>query len=94
MKVITKFFWNCGRSGNVEGLFVCDKEELEQSIGKKVYFGEILGKHSDVYGALKDKDFTIQTEDQDFIEKFIAIFGSGTISGYNPLEYFREEDEE
>ena len=94
MKVIARFYWDCGRSGDVEGLFTCEHTDLKQAYGKQVYFGEILGKHSDVSGQLQEKDFTILSEDQDFIEKFEAIVGAGTVSGYNPLDYMGSDDEE
>lgn len=94
MKVIAKFYWYCGRMGDLEGLFVTDKAELEGAYGKHVYFGEVLGKHSDISGSLETEDITILSEDQDFIEKFEKIVGGGTISGYNPLEFIYEEDEE
>jgi len=94
MKVIARFYWDCGRMGEVDGLFVSTKESLESAYGKEVYFGEILGKHSEVCGTLNEGDITILTEDQDFITKFIEIMGDGGISGYNPLDYLPEEYEE
>lgn len=93
MRVIAKFFWDCGRMGEVDGLFITTKEALEAAYEKEVYFGEILGKHSEVYGTLDREDITILTEDQDFIEKFIEIMGDGTVSGYNPLSYISGEEE-
>jgi hypothetical protein len=90
MKVIAKFFWDCGRSGEVEGIFTCEKETLQNSYGREVYFGEILGKHSEVSGTLHEDAITILSEDQDFIEKFEEILGTGTVSGYNPLEYIED----
>ena len=87
MRKIYEFYWDCGRMGILEGLFIADSEDVEQIIGDEIYFGEVLGKHSEVFGVLKEDDLTVKTEDQDFIEKFIAIFGDGTISGYNPLDY-------
>lgn len=91
VKVLVEFYWDCGRQGEVAGLFVCDKEKLESSYGKQVYFGEILGKHSDVYGTLSKEDITIKSEDQQFIATLEGIIGSSTISGYNPLSYLGEE---
>ena len=91
MKVIARFFWDCGRSGDVEGLFTCTQEALDNAYGKYVHFGEILGKHSEVSGTLSREDITILTEDQDFIEKFEAIVGAGTVTGHNPLHYIGEE---
>jgi len=94
MKVIANFYWDCGRMGEVNGMFVTDKATLEAAYGKDVYFGEILGKHSEVYGTLDKEDIAILTEDQDFIDKFIEIIGNGTISGYNPLSHMQEESDE
>lgn len=94
MLAIYEFYWDCGRQGNVSGLFVADKDEVKSFIGKEVYFGEILGKHSDVHGVLEDSDFEIKTEDQDFISKFVEIMGDGTISGYNPIEQIKQEMED
>lgn len=94
MKVLAKFYWDCGRMGDVHGLFICDKADLEAAYGREVYFGEILGKHSEIYGTLEANDITVKSEDQDFIAKLLEIIGSSTISGYNPLSYFSEEDEE
>lgn len=93
MKVIARFYWDCGRSGEVDGLFVTTKEALEAAYGRDVYFGEILGKHSEVSGTLDPSDITILTEDQDFIAKFIEIIGDDNVSGYNPLDYIEERDE-
>jgi len=94
MNVIARFYWDCGRSGEVDGLFVCKKKDLEAAYGKEIYFGEILGKHSEVSGTLDEGDITILTEDQDFIAKFTEIMGSGDISGYNPLSYLPEDDDD
>ncbi len=94
MRAIYEFHWDCGRAGELEGLFIADKSEVERCIGEEVYFGEVLGKHSEVYGILEREDLTIKTEDQDFIEKFIEIMGEGTISGYNPITTIAENEHE
>jgi len=90
MNVIAKFYWDCGRMGEVDGIFVTTKDAITGLIGKEVYFGEILGKHSEVVGRVNEGDITILSEDQDFIAKFVDILGDGTISGYNPLDYLDE----
>jgi hypothetical protein len=89
MKVIASFYWDCGRMGSVESIFVCDKEKLDAAIGKEVYFGEILGKHSEIFGKLEANEFKIKSEDQEFI----AIMGDGTISGHNPLDYLEDQEQ-
>lgn len=83
-----KFFWDCGRNGNLEGVFVATAEEVEDLIGKDVYFGEVLGKHSEIYGTIERGDLDLLTEDQDFIEK-AQSYGID-YSGYNPFDYISE----
>lgn len=92
-KVIAKFLWDCGRMGSVEGMFTSTKEDIENIQGKYIYFGEILGKHSEIDGEIAEGDIKILTEDQEFIEKFEKIMGTGTISGHNPFDYYEREDE-
>jgi len=69
MLKLYKFMWDCGRMGDVEGIFAATDEVIQNAIGKRVYFGEILGKHSEIYGDLGDGDLTELTDDQEFISK-------------------------
>ncbi len=87
MENIYRFYWGCGRMGDVEGVFIAKEEDIKNAIDKYVYFGEILGKHSEVYGNLEDKDLTIMSSDPNAIKVLREIFKYGTISGYNPLDY-------
>lgn len=89
MKKLYKFFWDCGRQGDLTGTFVATTEEVDKAIGKAVYFGEVLGKHSEIYGTLDEKDLKVLTDDQDFIEKFEKLVGN---VGRNPLKYLRDEE--
>lgn len=92
-KVLVRFYWDCGRMGSVEGLFITTKADLNKAYDKYVYFGEILGKHSEVCGTLERSDVEFVSEDQDFIQKLEELLGSD-ISGYNPLDYIQDEEEE
>jgi len=92
MKKLYEFNWDCGRMGALGGLFIAEESIVENLMGKKIYFGEVLGKHSEIYGHLEEKDLTVKSEDQDFIQKFIEIMGDGTISGYNPIDYYDESE--
>lgn len=83
-EVLYKFYWDCGRQGDVEGIFKAKKSFIESVIGNNVYFGEILGKHSDVYGTLGEEDLEIISEDP------IVVMNTHE-SGYNPLEYMQFE---
>jgi hypothetical protein len=92
MKAIVEMGVEYGRMGTLSGIFVCEKEDLEKLYGKEVYFGEVLGKHSEVVLTMDAECFEIRTEDQEFIAKFIEIMGDGTISGYNPFDYIDEDE--
>lgn len=90
MKKVYRFFWDCGRMGCVEGLFAADEKDVATAIGNEVYFGEILGKHSEVYGTLEDKDLNVLSDSPEvveFVEKHASI-------GYNPLDYLQIRCEE
>lgn len=91
-KILVKFHWDCGRMGDVNGLFITTKEELENVYGRNVYFGEILGKHSEVHGKLNKEDFTIVSEEKDKIEWLQELMNSDTISEYNPFDYLEDEE--
>jgi hypothetical protein len=78
--------------GDLEGLFACTKEEYQGLIGATVYFGEVLGKHSDVMCDLSEFNLTVVSDDRDKITVVEELIGTGTISGYNPLEYMSDED--
>lgn len=88
MKYLWKFKWDCGRVGDIEGLFVATEGEIKDALDKDVYFGEVLGKHSEVYGFLGEDDVTKIDIDTDTMEKVTSVLGK-TWSGYNPLEYIQ-----
>lgn len=84
--VLVSFDVECGRQGEVSGLFVCDQDRLESLYGQTAYFGEILGKHSEVIIDIEADQFTIKSEDVDFITKLVALL-SPHISGYSPFDH-------
>ena len=91
-KYLWRFYWDCGRMGDVEGLFVATEEELANKIDKEVYFGEILGKHSEVYGTLEWGDLEKIDLDSITVDKVAKILGT-TWGGYNPLIYVDDDEE-
>lgn len=93
-KVIYRFYWDCGRSGSVEGIFVADEKYMQEALGKDVYFGEILGKHSEIHGKLEEGDIEALTSNQIFIRQFMDILGEDFCVGYNPLDYIEEEEDD
>lgn len=88
MRILYKFEWDCGRQGTLEGVFISTSEEINKIIGKEIYFGEVLGKHSEVFGTIEKEEIEELTDDQDFIDKFEILIGS---IGYNPLDYYEED---
>ena len=90
MKYLWKFKWDCGRVGDIEGLFVATEGEIKDALDKDVYFGEVLGKHSEIYGLLVENDVTKIDIDIDTVKRVTNVLGK-TWSGYNPLEYIQHD---
>lgn len=92
-KILVSFYVDCGSMGDLDGMFITTKELVEEIIGKTVYFGEILGKHSEVSLVMNREYFEIKTEDQDFLTKLEDLVGSD-LGGINPFNYHAEGNEE
>lgn len=86
MKAVYKLHIDCGRQGALYGAFVAEKSEVESLVTSKevIYFGEALGKHSDIAGALEEKDFTMITDDPAVVEMFEKF---DLEHGYNPFDF-------
>lgn len=84
MKIIYKFSLNCGRMGEIFGLFVEDDNVIEKllEIKPEIYFGELLGKHSEIISDEYQIEYV--SDDQQFIETFERYDLS---IGYNPLDF-------
>lgn len=93
MLKLYEFYWDCGRQGDLDGLFVADDADVQSAFGKSVYFGEVLGKHSEIYGMLEEHDLRVISDDQEKIEWLVNLLGS-SVSGFNPLDYINEDDED
>jgi len=89
-KSLWKFYWDCGRSGEVEGLFTATEDEVKEIIGKNAYFGEILGKHSDVYGTIEENEVAKIDINPEIVKVITEKLGK-TWCGYNPLDYVQYE---
>lgn len=89
-KTLYEFYQDCGHMGSVEGRFFATPEEIEACLGKTAYFGDILGKHSDVAVGLRAENFKVLTDDSTFIA-LAEKLNIDLNSGYNPLEYLEGE---
>ena len=90
MNTLYKMHIDCGRMGDLYATFVSTPEVIQSLIGTKVYFGEVLGKHSEVIVTMKPEHFKILTQDQDFIDKFQEY---GLEAGHVPFYYIEETEE-
>ena len=88
-KAVFKYEGDCGRSGYLYGLFIAEKKEVDSLIRerKHVYFGEVLGKHSEIEGTIEKGEITLITEDQNIV-KLVSDLKMEV--GYNPLDYVCE----
>lgn len=93
MQNVYRFIYSC-RAGSLEGLFVATEAEVDNLYGKEVDFGEVLGKHSEVVLEIDPEMIERQYFNEENVQTIIRLFGSGTISGYNPLDYVSEEEGE
>lgn len=90
-KKLYKFNLDCGRQGNLQGLFVATPQEMNQLMGKSVSFGEVLGKHSYVEATMESKMFTMIEDDSDKVEWFEKVVRS---TGHSPLDYLSDTESE
>jgi len=88
-KKLWKFQWDVPRMGTVDSTFVATQSEIDEAMGSRVYFGEILGKHSEIYGTLDPEDLEVLSEDQDEIAIFERTVGG---TGHCPLDYIEIEE--
>ena len=91
MKGIYRFKCDCGRMGELSGIFVADSEDIKRLIGSYAYFGEVLGKHSEVCGKIEKNEIELIADDAKCVEMF-EFFNLET--GYNPFSYLAEEGNE
>lgn len=77
---------DCRRQGVLTGLFVIEKIKVEELFKHnfEIYFGEVLGKHSEVVAILKEDSLKFITDNPEVI-KIIEDYGLQT--GINPFDY-------
>ena len=86
-KGLYRMHFDCGRMGAISGCFFSDDEKVASLAGKNIYFGEVLGKHSEVNGTLDNTDIVLVTDNPDIVNPLRACISSDTLSGYNPFDY-------
>lgn len=87
MKKLYKFYWDRRPAGTIEGLFIATEDQVDEVVGEEIYFGSVLGEHSEISGLLFEEDVRVVSEDPYVIALLESRYGR-TISGHNPLEYY------
>lgn len=72
------------RGGQLTGIFVAKQDQVAKLIGTKVYFGEVLGKHSEVVVEIEEKDIELISDNVEEVALFEKL---NMTTGYNPLDY-------
>jgi len=85
-QAVYKFHADCGRMGRLDGIFVQRKDYVQALIDSdiEVYFGEVLGKHSEIYGTLSETGFTMVSDEPQIVNLFLT---NAIYSGFNPFYY-------
>lgn len=75
-----------GRHGRLDGLFIANKEDVEKLINESIdlYFGEVLGKHSEICGNLEEDEVIFISDDENLIQ---MVRNNNLEIGYNPFDY-------
>ena len=107
--VLLEIFWDGGRGSDIYEQRIMTKDNanlfVRTFIGVHIYFGEIEGKHSEVYGDLEVSDITIESNPEivkefiarnplgyDYNHSFTDIISNGLIDGtYEDIEMSIEE---
>ena len=92
MRKLFKYSSDFGRMGKLEGLFIASQSQVDEVIGKEIYFGEVLGKHSEIETIIEPDEIEVFSDDQDTIDYLEEIFPSTTLCGYNPLDYYELDE--
>lgn len=90
--VVVRISWGGTRSfdGCYENIVLpreLAKEYVDNFTGRQAYFGEIAGKHSEIYGEVKEDEISV-TEDA---VEFLANYPSGADCDYSFREAFFSE---
>lgn len=92
------YYYNAeSRHGCLNGLFIAPIgiPERMAAAGLEVYWGEVLGKHSEVIDVLDQYSFGIETDDQPLIQQMLEKIGMiehpgwtnvFSVHGYTPFE--------
>lgn len=85
VKAIYRFKQSVGQMGDLAGVFIAGSDDVEKIMGETVYFGEVLGKHSDIEIEIDSENLTIISDDPDAVLMFENL---KLETGHNPFDYW------
>ena len=88
-RCIYRFHQFFGRMGDLYGVFLARPEDVAAAMGRRAYFGEVLGKHSEVWCDIDAENVTMVSDSPEAVRVVAEL---GLTSGYNPLSYCNAED--
>jgi hypothetical protein len=77
---------------NLSGLFICTRKKLDNLKGRTVDFGEMCGKHSEVFLEDIEEYLEDMKASEQNIKDLRRLFKNDTISGVNVLDHCDFED--
>jgi hypothetical protein len=85
-KAIYRFSVDCGRNGELMGIFVAEQRAIKKLIGQNIWFQDCLGKHSEINVEFTLENNYVQMVTDDVTA--IAMFEKYEMAtGYNPLNF-------
>ena len=93
--VILNFYWSRRQSDIFESRVFPRKNAeriMEMMLNKRIYFGEIEGKHSEVCGTLDEDEVTI-TDDKAKVTEFISMNPEGWNYNHSFIDVFHDHME-
>lgn len=85
------FYADFGRMGSLSGIFTATEAEVQASYGKMAYFGEVLGKHSNIRLTLTEDNFVEVGVPETFVRQYVKTIRG---SGFNPLQVIADHEDE
>ncbi len=92
-KDLYRFSVYCGRMGELEGHFFASEEEIAEIETRSIYFGEVLGKHSEIVADPGEINFTRYELSEEAEKAIIEVFGTYSGHAGSVLETLNEEEE-
>ena len=88
-----KFEFDCGRMGSLDGIFIADDKKIKQLTknNPSIYFGEVLGKNSEIFGDFSEMNVEKIKMDSRTVKKVCSILGKSW-GGYNLMDYVEENE--